>query len=274
MHGSFFIYNAAWVGEFGEEVKQEYLNQSHEIWARSFFIDAVFSAANTIEFLLSQGKAFENSTEFMNAQRNTRMEGCTGTISFDHFSNDRNLYYFNLYNFYQDNASEWHGDAVLLISPLSPVYYSVLKEPVFAKGEIPKDMKENYMDCPFRESQIRVSKLGEGIKIGVSIGLLVIATIITYYASRKITYTEILPLSITCYANFHDYLTLGFIIIESIQLIAIGPSFAAFNAFLNNTSEFLSLNLSKAVTYRNTTFWVIFYSMLFTTYFWLLILIL
>ncbi|OMJ93642.1 hypothetical protein SteCoe_3338 [Stentor coeruleus] len=274
MHGSLFIYNAAWVGEFGEKVKKDYLNKSNDIWARSFFIDAVLSASNTIDFLLIQGKFFENSTEFMNAQRNTRMEGCTGTISFDHYSNDRNLYYFNLYNFYQDNASEWHGDAVLLISPLSPVYYTVLKEPIFANGEFPSDMKENYMDCPFRESKIRDSKTGEGIKIGISISLLIISTIITFYTSRKISYTEIQLLSISCNAKFHDFLTLGFIFVESIQLIAIGPNFVSFNAFLNNASEYLSLNLSKAVTFRNTTFWVIFYSMLFSTYFWLLILVL
>jgi hypothetical protein len=209
----------------------------------------------------------------MNAQRNTRMEGCTGTISFDHFSNDRNLYYFNLYNFYQDNVSEWHGDAVLLISPLSPVYYTALQDPIFAQGEIPKDMKENYMDCPFREIKIQNSKTGEGIKIIVSIGLLVIAAMLTFYISKKVKHTKIIPLSVVCQASFQDYLTLGFIIVESIQLIAIGPSFAAFNQFLNNTSEYLSLNLSKAVTFRNTTFWVIFYSMLFSTYIWLLILV-
>ncbi|OMJ93640.1 hypothetical protein SteCoe_3336 [Stentor coeruleus] len=274
MHGSLFIYNAAWVGEFGEKVKKDYLNKSNDIWARSFFIDAVLSASNTIDFLLNQGKFFENSTEFMNAQRNTRMEGCTGTISFDHYSNDRNLYYFNLYNFYQDNASEWHGDAVLLISPLSPIYYTALQEPIFAQGKIPSDMKENYMNCPFRESKIQDSKTGEGIKIIVSVGLLIIATILTFYVSKKVKYTKIIPLSVVCQASFQDYLALGFTFVESIQLIAIGPSFIVFNRFLSNASEYISLNLSKAVAFRNTTFWIIFYSMLFSTYVWLLILVL
>ncbi|OMJ89892.1 hypothetical protein SteCoe_7880 [Stentor coeruleus] len=272
MHGSFIVYNAAWIGEYGQNVRQEYLKYRNKAWARSFFIDAAFSAAYTINFLMNQGKFFENSTEFMIAQRNIRMVGCSGTISFDHSTNDRNLYFFNLYNFYQDSLEEWHGDAIGLISPVSTVYYTVMKEPIFAQGSIPKDMKENYLDCSFRENQIRNSNMGEGIKIGVSIGLLIIAGIITAYASKKVKYNRILPLGVRCYANFQDYLTIGFIIVESFQLIAIGPSFQAFNDFLSKVSEMISLNLSKAASFRNTTFWAIFYAMLFLAYVWLVVL--
>lgn len=269
MHGSFIVYNAAWVGEYGQSVKQEYLKYRTNTWARSFYIDAALSAAYTIDFLMNQGRFFENSTEFMSAQRNIRMDGCTGTISFDHSTNDRNLYFFNLYNFYQDNSEEWHGDAIGLISPVSTVYYTVMKEPIFAQGSIPKDMKEDYLDCSFREDQIRDSNIGESIKIGVSIGLLIISGIISAFVSKKVKYNRILPLGAKCYANFQDYLTIGFIIVESFQLIAIGPSFEAFNAFLSNISEMISLNLSKAASFRNTTFWAVFYAMLLIAYIWL-----
>ena len=43
MHGTFTIYNGAWVGEYGQAVKQEYLKYRSDAWGRSYFIDAVFN---------------------------------------------------------------------------------------------------------------------------------------------------------------------------------------------------------------------------------------
>ena len=73
---------------------------------RSFFIDTVFVISNTISFLMNQGLQYENNTLFMSTVRNVRMQGVSGIISYDVLSNNRNLYYFNLYNFYQDNVTE------------------------------------------------------------------------------------------------------------------------------------------------------------------------
>lgn len=274
LHGTFAIYNAAWVGDFGQQLKDEFLKYYDNDWMRSFYIDATTTAVHTIEFLLNQGKNYENITEFMIAQRNTRMRGATGIISIDSSSNDRNLYYFNLFNIYQDSSTLlWHGEGIGLIAPVDVIYYTVLKEPVWSSGSMPLDMKSNYLNCPFREDQIADSTMGENIKIGVSIALLVAVVALTIYSLKLMRRASLPMLSVKCIANFQDYLTLGFIFIESGQVISIGPTFASFNTFLSNISEMISLNLSKSVSFKDGTFWAIFYFVLIGTYLWLFMLI-
>ena len=272
MHGTLLIFNGAWVGEYGAQVKQEYLKYRESAWGRSYFIDAVYSAGVTTKLLLDQGKAYEDKDVFMQTLRNVRFLGATGMISFSSDSNDRNIYYYNVFNFYEDDLGVWHDDAVALISPLSTVYYTVLKETVWVTGEMPKPMKENYSNCPFRKDEIQNSSRGVTIKISVSIILLFISSILTVYSLKKLRFRKIIMLKIKAYIVFEDYLTLGFIFIEVLQLISIGPSFSAFNEFLSNISEILSLNLSKVTRFKDTTFWVIFLSMLSISYLWIFIL--
>ena len=54
---------------------------------------------------MNQGLQYENNSLFMSTVRNVRMQGASGIISYDKSSNDRNLYYLNLNNFYQDNVT-------------------------------------------------------------------------------------------------------------------------------------------------------------------------
>ena len=273
MHGTLLIFNGAWVGEYGAQVKQEYLKYRESAWGRSYFIDAVYSAGVTSKLLIDQGKAYEDKDVFMSALRNVRFLGATGMISFSSDSNDRNIYYYNVFNFYEDKDGTWHDEAVALISPLSTVYYTVLKDTVWVSGEMPKSMKEYYSNCPFRKDQIQDSSRGVAIKISVSIVLLFISSVLTVYSLKRLRFRKIIMLKIKAYIVFEDYLTLGFIFIEVLQMISIGPSFSAFNQFLSNISEILSLNLSKVTRFKDTTFWVIFLSMLSISYFWIFILI-
>ena len=276
LSGILMIYNADWVGDYGQQLQQEMISYSGDYWMTNFFIDAVYSIAHTTSFLLNQGKQIQNTTEFMLAQRKTRFQGASGVVSFDSASNDRNLYLFYLYNIYQDNITEqWHHLSVGVIAPVSIIYYTSTHGITWADGgSTPQDMKSNYLNCPFRESQIQTSQVGKSIKIGVSIGLLVVATLLTIFVIKRIKSRSIMILQLKCVANFEDYLTLGFIFIECFQIIAIGPTFASFDTFLSNLSEYTSLNLSKAIAFSGTTFWIIFYVMLITSYVWIFILLL
>ena len=224
-----------------------------------------------MQFLMNQGKAYEDRDVFNQAARNIRFLGTTGTISFNPDLNDRNMFYYNVFNFYEDSLGNWHDDAVALISPLGTVYYTVLQDTVWVNGEIPKSMKENYSNCPFRKDEIRDSSSSTKIKVSVSVILLLISTILTIYALRKMRFRKIIMMEIKSYIVFEDYLTLGFIFIESLQMIAIGPSFVSFNRFLSNLSEILSLNISNVTDFKDTTFWIIFYSMIFLSYAWIFI---
>ena len=273
MHGSFVLLNAAWLGDYGLEIKQEYLKYYSNTWARSSFVDSSMTIANTISFLLDQGYPYEDKKVFMKAARNIRFIGTTGTISFDSESNNRNLVYFHLFNFYQDKYGNWHDDTVALISPLGSVYYTLMKDIEWAGGSMPVSMKANYENCPFMESEIQDSKSAVNVKIGVSCSLIFITTCFTFYVLKILKYRKLMMLRVKTFINFQDYVTLGFIYVESLQIISIGPSFAGFNRFLNNLSEILSLNISKVTQFKDTTFWIIFYFMLISSYLWLLLLL-
>ena len=273
LHGCFMLYTVSWVGEYGDIIKHDFLNYYNETWMRSFFIDAATTAANTASFLMSQGKSYENATEFMIAQRSTRMQGASGIVSFDSSSNDRNLYLFGLLNMYQDNITgKWIEDEIAYISPVGIIYFTLIKEPVWSSGTMPFDMKTNYSDCPFRQDQIVPSPIGVDIKAGVSLVLLAFVLLLTIYILRHITKYKIAMLSAKCIATFQDYLALGFLIVESFQVISIGPTFSTFNTFLSNLSDYISLNLSKAISFKDQTFWGIFYAMLALGFAWLSIL--
>ena len=267
MHGSFVVYNAAWVGDIGKNTRKEFLETRNISWCRSYNIDAVSTAAKTTEFLMLQGKSFENNEVFNNAMRLIRFEGATGVISFDSSSNDRNIFYFNMFNFYEDDSGVWHDDEIALISPLGTVYFQSFKEGVWPTGGIPKDMKENYKDCSFREDAIKDSETGKNLKIIVSIILLLIVSVFTVYAIKKLKYRRLELICQKTYANFEDYVTLVFILVESIQIISIGPSFKEFNEILSSISEVISLN------YLQTAFWIIFLFLLSITAIWLLFLL-
>ena len=273
MHGTLVIYNGAWVGDYGQVVKQEYLEEWKDPWGRSHFIDAVFAAAETTKFLMEQGKSFENAGVFMQALRNVRFLGTTGTISFDSGSNDRNINYFNIFNFFEDSSGKWHDDAVALISPLGTVYYSVLQPTIWSNGELPKSMKENYLNCPFREDQIQSSSSAVNIKISLSITILLISTILTIYSLKRTKIKRLQMLTRKVQIVFEDYLTLTFIFIEFLQLLSIGPSFVSFNKILSNISEIFSLNISEIAKFEKTTFWVIFASITILSYLWVILLL-
>ena len=270
MHGSFYIYTIAWVGDYGESIRNEFLQTYNNSWMRGFYIDATYVAANTASFLLSQGRSYENKTEFITAQRNTRMQGASGIISFDSSSNDRNLYLFGLFNMYQDPITEeWITDQIGMIAPIGTVYFTLVKQPVWPAGSLPLDMKMNYSNCPFRQDQIIASPIGVDIEAGVAIAVLALVIALTIYVFKNITRFQIEMLKVKCIASFQDYLALGFLLVETVQVISIGPTFVTFNTFLSHLSENMSLNLSKAVSFKDQNFWGIFYAMLRVGFAWL-----
>ena len=119
---------------------------------------------------------------------------------------------------------------------------------------MPLDMQTNYLNCPFKEMQIRDSEKGKSIKIGFSVGLLVLALVLAVYSLKRIGYSQVLDLQTKAYATFDDYLTFGFIFIENAQVISIGPDFAFFNGFISKVAQILSLNLIDVISFKDQTF--------------------
>lgn len=273
MNGSFVIYNAAWVGSYGDSIKTEYLTANPSSWMPGFYIDAVYTIAHTVKFLLSQGKDYESGKIFMQAAQYTKFLGVTGTVSFDFSSNDRNLFYFNIYNFYESNGV-WHSTEVGLISPLSSVYYQILAEYVWPSGSQPTDLKLKYLNCEFIKAHVKASMTSQNLQLGIIFSLLFLFIVLAVSIQFKLNVEKNSKIEVKTKALFMDYFVMVFIFVESLQLVSIGPSTGRFNKFLANVCKLFSFQLNDFWDFRDREYWQIYFGFLIFGYVWVTICVL
>jgi hypothetical protein len=70
--------------------------------------------------------------------------------------------------------------------------------------------------------------------------------------------------------SFQDYLIIGFMIVENLQLIGIGPELMENNYFITQISAKVSFSMTVENSYTSLMFWSIFYSLLAISYIWVL----
>ena len=270
MHGTLIINNGAWVGEYGAEVKQEFLRFYNDSWGKSYFIDAVYAAAITTEFLMTQGHAFEEPVVFMQALRNIRFLGTTGVISFDSGTNNRNINYFNVFNFYEDENKTWHDDAVALIAPLGSVYFTVLKQTVWSNGKFPQSRKEYYLNCSFFQDQV-IDSSSNLIEYCLISAIFLLSCIITFILIKFSKIEKLKMIEKKVMIDSRDYLALSFILIETLQIASIGPSFSSFNKILSDITHLVTIDFFKQEDLARVAFWGLFFTITLITCLWILL---
>lgn len=272
LHGSFTIYNAAWVGDYGKSIAAKYFESAVQEPMPSFYIDTILTIAHTSDFLLNQGSCFEDPEIFMEGIKSVRFNGTSGAITFDIDSNDRSFFFFNVYNYYEDNG--WKNDAVATISPLSTVYYSINKQFVWSNGKFPTDLKAKYKDCEFIEDVVRFSNVSSTVQISVCVLVFIVIAVIALYDVGKLHDNEFKMITKKQMPQFEDFLMFWFIFIESVQLIAIGPSVEKFNKSVSKLSYLFSLKFTIDSYFRNNNYWIIFYLFVVLTSIWVILFIL
>jgi hypothetical protein len=272
LHGSFSISNAAWVGDYGEEVRSKYLKSPSSIDAPvpSFYIDAVLSIAYTSQLMIFQGQSPEDPKLFMQQLSSIRFLGTSGTVNFDSGSNNRNLIYFFIYNYFQDKT-QWKTEPVGVVDPLSSVYFKVLKTPVWASGSFPDDMKVMYLDCGFPEGQVKFSTRSFTLQVTVLVLVFIVVVCLVLYDVSKLPRKPFEMLDSKKVPQLEDLIMFWFVFIESFQVLSIGPTTGQFSSFLSNLSDLLSLKFTKSSHFRNERYWMAFYLLIFSGYFWVLL---
>ena len=270
MHGTLIVNNGAWVGDYGAQVKQEFLRFYNDSWGKSYFIDAVFAAGTTTEFLMNQGKAFEDPSIFMQALRNIRFLGTTGVISFDSGTNNRNINYFNVFNFYEDENKTWHDDAVALISPLGSVYFTVLKQTVWSNGKFPHSRKKYYLNCSVFQDQVRDSS-SNSIQYSIISTIFIVSCIFTIILTKFLNIEKLKMIDKKAMIDSRDYFALAFILIEALQIASIGPSFSSFNKILSDVAHLVAIDVFKQENLTKNSFWGLFITITLITCLWILL---
>lgn len=271
LYGSFSLYNAGWVGEYGLKVQEEVNKLYNYSWMSSFYIDATYSIAHSVDFLINQGKDYENPDVFMSAQRQVRFVGASGIVTLELLTNDRSLNFFNVYNIYKDQyTGKWIGQAVALIAPLSSVYYTVLNPFVWSGGKKPNDVKVMYKNCDIISDRVKVSNKSEFLQFVIILSVLGFTALITLIAARCRKITKINMLETKVDVKFSDYISILTVLIEPFQLMSIGPT-ASFNKFIEILSKIFSLNCVSIFKVRDVAYWSIFSAYLAFGYMWIII---
>ena len=272
LYGSFTIFNAAWVGDYGQEIYTKFINSSFGIQAPvpSFYIDVVLSIAYTSQLMINRGDCPEDSKGFLQELGNIRFLGTSGTISFDSTSNDRNLVYFFIYNYYETSGN-WITDPVGIVDPLSSVYFKILKAPVWASGSFPSDLKPTYLDCDFPEEKVKFSNTSFTLQISVFVFVFIISVCIVLYDVSKLPKGPIDVLSSKKVPQLEDILMFWFVFIEGFQFISIGPTSGQLSHFLSNFADLLSLKFTNSGHFRNQNYWLAFNLMIGSGYLWIVL---
>lgn len=270
MDGTHMAYNTMWMGEYGYQVQNDYKNFSGKTWLPCFYIDAVFTIAHTLEYLIYQGRDYEDPEEFIFVLRSIRFLGATGVISFEKTGNSRNLYYYGIYNFYQDlNSKKFIGVNKTLVSPLTSQILTLIPSVWPNHGPRPKEMKTKYYNCEVYEKDVIESPKSQLTQLIACLSIISLSFIITLLGSLKIKLTDMQLMSKVGFIQFSDCLQLFFIIIEPIQMLSSGPPIDKINKVISWSAHFFSINLIKVYTMRDESFWNYFYLNLSIGYFWI-----
>ncbi|CAG9322981.1 unnamed protein product [Blepharisma stoltei] len=269
LSGVLFLFVSEWVGSFGKELQQEYIERypKYGTRMRCTHFDAVLAIAEAIKMLLSLGKNYENYQTLNWAIKNLKFKGCSGRVIIENDSNDRRLDTYSLNNVFLDNSTNtWKTVDAGYFAPDSGTFFKLTRKIVWPTGEeIPPNMKS--FDCPFRSSQIQNSTKSRGIKAGICAFISIFSIIFAVFNWKKYFSYKLEMISREKYFTEPDYWVLTTIIIESLQFQGIGPSFYAFNQLLYEVVSSSSYNIESLI--KGDIFWKFFYSTLVFCIGWL-----
>lgn len=107
IQGSFSVYGFEYIGHYGLEIEQKIADafgEQHTSY-KCFSFDAFMLAANGIDFSINRGDDYEDPSVLNKNLRKQRFTGCSGTVSIESRSNNRNNMIISLFNFYHNETT-------------------------------------------------------------------------------------------------------------------------------------------------------------------------
>lgn len=268
---SYFLFND---GDYGESIKKEFENSGYDSKTPEYYIDTVFTIANTIEYLLLVGKDFEDPKTFIEGLLNIKFYGVTGRVSFDSVTRLRNAYSCNQYNVYFDDyTNEFKTNHFIKINPFASDFYTIYNGGIKWKiqYQVYPNLKLKYFDCPYFAENIVDSKVSSTPQLIINIILLTSSIIAVFLIYKNLKLVNLELLHKVSFIDILDILQIILAIVEPLQMITIGPSLTRINQLLNQIIILFSMNLLKFASLRSSSYWIFYFLNLSLAYFWLIL---
>ena len=214
------------------------------------YYDSAMTIAVALDWLVNAGLDYMNHTVMMTALRQARFTGCSGIVSFEATSNDRNEVRFILETIVFNGTSPSMQRAGLY-DPHGMVLLSIVPNYTWPDGTItvPADARKSTIGCPFEDRLNTAFPAGQTVLIGLCAAT-VICTVLTCVVLLVLMRRRKLEhLTKASEIEIEDTLVIISVFVEVVQLLALGPSLEyvsyalqlTLDAFVWNGERFLPL---------------------------------
>lgn len=259
MFGSASTSGVEWVGDYGQVIKTE-IQQAFglPVSYRCFSFDAMMLGIHAIDFLMLQGKVYEDPLELNQGIRVQRFTGCSGLVSIETGSNNRNSYLLGLYNLITDNVTGLYIDQLAATyDKQSIIPFTFLTSIVWPLNntELPSYSRFAGLTCPFEDRAIQDNSKGQLLFYFI-IGIVIAFSIFTtFFIWKKWWNKQITMMEVQVAVKFGDYVVMMVIVIDMIQVLAMGPDLYPIISGTNKVMDLVSVSTSNLMNFQFEVYW-------------------
>ena len=181
MFGSIQFSPEFFVGPVGQSFETRFAEVTHlpPIAYACQYYDAAYAIAHTLHWLLLHGKDFYNSTDMMKRLRQVRFQGCTGLVSFEAGTNDRQSMRYTLSTLKYNESAGLYLQQVGVYDPTGMLLLSLDSHFVWAS-----DTRLSTLGCPFEDRLNKQFPAGRTVVIIVSLALFLFTALVSLLVWR------------------------------------------------------------------------------------------
>ncbi|CAG9309850.1 unnamed protein product [Blepharisma stoltei] len=270
-YGGLTVDQVEWLGSFGAEVKENFLNIYHSSPNfKCLSFDAAMLLFNGLKYTIQQGQLVENPRVLIKNLRSQKFTGCSGLVSIDGASNDRSVSVIGIYDMRWNKAEQ-------MIDENQVGIYDIGGEQLFTFSEkiqwydnttnIPSDLIIYPNGCPFDPKYKEFSIKSASILYSVDCLCLFVTVITISYAWKKFKGVEIENLKERKLIDSGDYIAFAMVITDFLQHLSFAPDFSDYDSIFTSISKISMFKVNW------TSFTVYFYFMVVLAFLWLFLLL-
>eukprot|EP00358_Blepharisma_japonicum_P003654 CAMPEP_0202954470 /NCGR_PEP_ID=MMETSP1395-20130829/50832_1 /ASSEMBLY_ACC=CAM_ASM_000871 /TAXON_ID=5961 /ORGANISM="Blepharisma japonicum, Strain Stock R1072" /LENGTH=195 /DNA_ID=CAMNT_0049670007 /DNA_START=1104 /DNA_END=1691 /DNA_ORIENTATION=- len=195
MTGILTTANQEYVGTYGLQIKNElksYYNGQDPAYKCMAF-DVAMLIINGLKYAVDKGDDYEDAAIINKAIRLAYFTGCSGVVSIDSASNNRNGLAISIFNIqlnttgvYKNGIPPYIEPQVGLYNPASSTAMEITATIIYPGNttKTPTDTRPK-PDCPFEDSERQTSHSGEALLFAICFALCVVTLVITAFIWNK-----------------------------------------------------------------------------------------
>ncbi|OMJ86676.1 hypothetical protein SteCoe_11760 [Stentor coeruleus] len=253
-----FVYSyKEWNGEYGQQIFNEISKKYQVLPKMCMTFDAVTVAKESIKYLIDTGNDYEDLKLVSNTMRNSRTNGCLGSIFFDRNSNSIESAAFKFQKIIKNKTlDKWVYQDWIAVDKYSQNTIIVLADIVWPTkdGSSPSTFKPK-QTCPFDQSLSKFSSTGLIPLWCLSITILIVMIISSYKAYKKLD-SKINPLIQEKTPTISDFIFISNLYFWFFQFLSLSPKNTYFDNIFKDILALLSLNFMNFLDKNSYNFWV------------------